>query len=391
MTTHTVLNTNMSSPAPSSSALAATAAALSGWPEPAAASASLTLLEGGATGRTFKLSADGQAPLVVRKLRPDGVDAAAERVTSVLAAAGITPELVAATDDMVVTVLVDAAPVAVADLCKEGEAAAALVRVVAEQVAALHAVPPADVGVAARDELAHWMAVAAERCVAEGKDAWWPTLEAEVAAAATTAPPADGGFAAAVVTTHGDLHPGNILVTADGRQCHLVDLEHVGPRKAATDLTYFFAVWGDTRYTLGWAPSADAVWPYAPLHARRAFAAAYMRKLSGADADPGAEDVDTLLLEVERCAHATRTRLCLVWLSLGVPMLVHGAVDMLPRLKEARAVLLELDAADADADAAAALRKDVVEQGLIPLAALRLAKRAGAADGAGAGSGAAGK
>jgi hypothetical protein len=262
------------------------AAVLAGWPSAVAANAQLTLLAGGATGRTFKLtgSADGDAPaptpVVVRSIRVGGEDAGLVAASRALAEEGLTPAVLASSATLQVSTFVDANPVAVTSLAAGGEN----LQTVAFLVGRLHSLDVALVGdarPAREDELALWLGWA-EASIPELGAKSFEDLRAQ--AAACNAFRALRGPAGTIVVGHGDLHPGNLLletptaaailaaadadsagVAAEAPKRHtqawLVDLEHLCPRRAADDIAYFFAVWGDLLYMSGWRPSPGRTVP----------------------------------------------------------------------------------------------------------------------------------
>lgn len=367
-------------------ALATEAAGLVGWPADAAPS--VTLMPGGATGHTFKLSrGTDDVAHVVRRLDAK-TSAGFVRAAKALADAGVTPGVVAASDTLLVTELAPGKPVATPLLDDAASGAAARV---AALVAALHGVTPDAAGHAGPsrdDEVAWWLAKA---------EASMPTMGADLRAA-MRAEAARGhagkvsGPCARSVTTHGDLHPGNILV-GEGKAeegaagAWLVDLEHVAPRCAGTDIAYLFAVWGDMRYHAGWTPSAAAPIPYAPLDARRAFATAYLQAsvaVGGGAGAPSAADVDAFLYQVEVFGLRERFRLMCVWILLcggDTSHMMAGAAGMyLPHLQHARAAAAKAEAGDAD------VKASIATHGLVVVGALASAAAAAEAASAAASS-----
>lgn len=394
--------------------MAVEAAALAGWSSEDAATAKLTVLAGGMTGRTFKLTAtagkeeDGAAaaasrrpPLVVRSLRVDE-DAGLVEATRVLAAAGITPPVVAASATLLVSEFVAGSPPGPADLKAGGEQIAAVARLVAKlhslDIKSLNECRPAR-----QDELELFIGWAEKSIPAVGKEVF--QLLRDEAAACKQAFGSLRGPAGATVIGHGDLHPGNVLLhspapasssgegeanaaAADAAAATttttawLVDLEHLCPRAAAEDIAYFFVVWGDLRYAAGWKPSAEAPTPYPPLAARRAFATSYLQQLgrSGSDSSSSvetaaaattAEAVDAFLYEVERAVVAQRVKLMAIWLLIaqGNPehMLVGGVSAFLPYVARARELLGEAEKEGEER------RQKLVERGVITVAAAEVA------------------
>jgi len=397
----------------------------------------MSLLEGGLTGKTYGLRRSGPDPMafVVRKLEPAEAGHF-ERTSRVLAAAGVAPTVVAASNSLLITEFVmDGHAATVAALGGVGTQGCAAVEAVGRAVGRLHALPPGATGMDARNDLAFWLAKA-EAAGAGTEASLGPEvaarLRAEVAAAAVATPPAAAGtgeasaLAAALVTAHGDLHPGNIILrpgsgappaSADEGTptatiptapptAILVDLEHCGPRPAGEDLAYLFAVWGDLFYLAGFAPSPGAPCPYPSLAARRSFAGAYLqarKAAAAADAaaapasgapEPAPEEVDALLLEVEaRFARGQRLRLMALWALIArgdSKNFMAGAVaSFLPHLAMSTALLTE---AEAETEAQAGAQRaqgnsagagggvcgDILRRGLIVVAAERAAAAAAA-------------
>ena len=114
----------------------AAAAALAGWPSELVADAKLHVMKGGATGRTFKLCAGGKAPsVVVRSIRTPE-DAGLVEASQALAAAGLTPKVLASSPSLLVSEFVKGAPPTPSDLVAGGKRLA----VVAQLVGKLHGV-----------------------------------------------------------------------------------------------------------------------------------------------------------------------------------------------------------------------------------------------------------
>ena len=375
--------------------LAVEAAALAGWSSEDAAAAKLTVLAGGKTGRTFKLTstttaalagkgaaAASRPPLVVRSLRVDE-DQGLVEATRVLAAAGLTPPVVASSATLLVSEFAEGSPPGPVDLVAGGEQIVAIAKLVAKlhslDIKSLNECRPAR-----KDELELFIGWAEKSIPAVGKEVF-QLLRDE--AAACNAVSSLRGPAGATVIGHGDLHPGNVLLhsppaapssgeaeaQAAATTAWLVDLEHLCPRVAAEDIAYFFVVWGDLRFAAGWKPSAAAPTPYPPLDARRAFAAAYLQHLGNAE-PVSTEAVNAFLYEVERAVVAQRVKLMAIWLLIanGNPehMLVGGVSAFLPYVARARKLLEQAEKEDNET---ADRRQKLVESGVITVAAAQVA------------------
>jgi len=373
-----------------------TVSELVGWP-----TGDLKLLEGGLTGKTFgfRKSSDEPVAFVVRILSATEAESF-ECVTRALAKAGVTPSVVAASSDFLVTEFVhDGKAATLASFGGVASTGGTALEATGHVTGKLHAIPLDAITTgeasAPRDDLAFWLALAedagagleaslgvevAKRLRSEVDAAKTSASVYASASASSAATSPISSLISGLVTGHGDLHPGNILLRVDGPAV-LVDLEHCGARTAGADLAYFFAVWGDMFWTAGFAPSPTQPYPYPTLAARQSFAAAYITSRRGAGAVATAGEVEELLYEVERSfARTERLRLMIVWalIAKGDPkhMLAGAVSSFLPHLQYSLELLVE---ASAGAALAEATRADIVRRGLIVMAAERANAAAAAA------------
>jgi Ser/Thr protein kinase RdoA (MazF antagonist) len=365
---------------------------LVGWPT----AGELMLMEGGLTGNTFGLRRSSDKPIeyVVRLLSATE-SKSFEHVTRALSGSGVTPSVVAASSDYLVTEFIsDGKAATVSSFGGVASTGNSAIEAVGHITGKLHAIPLDAITIGGeesspRDDLAFWMDKAEK--AGAGLET---SLGLEVAtrmrsevdraralvgrSASSTARSPISSKLSSLVAGHGDLHPGNILLRPDDTAV-LVDLEHCGARTAGADLAYFFAVWGDLLWMAGFAPSATQPYPYPSLEARRTFAAAYINSRgTGAGTVATAEETEELLFEVERnFARTERLRLMIVWALIAKGdskhMLAGAVSSFLPHLQHSLELLSEVEAeASAGIEAGAgATRADIVRRGLIVMAAER--------------------
>jgi len=355
------------------------AAAVAGWSTEEGATAKLTLMPGGATGRTFKLEAEsGESsppPVIVRALLPTSDDRQYARVSEILAKASVAPPVVGSTETLVVSEFVSGKPSDATTFDGNEAALKSAARLAAKlhtvDVETIRAVRPAR-----ENELLLWHKWA-RKSIPSLPDDVFDVLNVEINSCNSLRKLK--GAAGSVVVGHGDLHPGNILIgdldEAGNGDAWLVDLEHVCPRVAAEDIAYLFAVWGDLRYMAGWTPSADEPTPYAPFDRRKAFAEQYLGTRSGET--PSEETVVEFLYEVERAGVAQRLRLMFIWILIarGDPnhMLVGAVSAFIPHVRSALTILKAAEEGDSS------VKDDVVKRGVIAYAAAKAATAAATA------------
>lgn len=380
--------------------------------------ATLSLMPGGATGMTYLLTHTDGRKAIVRRTGVNGLygkwsDLSQHAVENAVADAGLGAKVLAGNDTMLVCEFLEGhktlsvgdvlLPSDAADAAAAPTNAAATLDAVAQATARLHALPMS-LAPPAGDELRKWHGYAVDAL--EAFKAGLPADDAATRTAVDTAVDGIGAllplvdqvssyaapaerlgifdrFPPDVVTTHGDLHLGNVLAPPEG-PVKFVDLDRVAPRDAATDIAYFFRVWGDHIYmtpAYGFAPTAAKPEPYPSLAARRAFCVAYLAARRGvaADAVPAC-DVDALLLKVEVYVVAERFRLlCIISLmvSQNAAMLSMGVLPMTATVRTACTILEELSIATGGVDnvgdvcAAVKARCDIVEVGVCVAAAAR--------------------
>lgn len=175
--------------------------------------------------------------LYVKVLRPERAGALVRRHDLLATPGSATPRVVAATDDgLVVTAAARGASLAaVLAASPAPERVAALDP--ADLLRALDALPGAVVALEARPAWADRSARYARAVVdVHGLDrARVARLHARLRGVLDTAPTTPDR------PTHGDLHPGNVLLGADGRVAGFLDLDTVGPGRRADDLGTFLA------------------------------------------------------------------------------------------------------------------------------------------------------
>ncbi len=399
------------------------ASELVGWPtafedETTSGGIEMKLLEGGLTGKTFGLrkSADVPYQFVVRILSSEESEKM-EHITRALSAAGVTPPVIASNTDLLITEFMNEGKSAnVASFGGLTSNGCAALEGAAHIIGTLHNIPvdsitftntntntntiSANVSdvvasgepLAQRNDLAFWMAKAeaagAGLDVSLGNDVA-KRLRSEVATAISSSTALASttsesittlGLISSQCTTHGDLHPGNILLLPDD-SATLVDLEHCSVRQAGSDLAYFFAVWGDLLWMSGFTPGPSQPYPYPSIEARRCFASAYInsRRCIGiggsasASASATEEEVEEMLFEIERnFARNERLRIMIVWalIAKGDPkhMLAGAVKSFLPHLKHSLELLQEEDDLCVCSEEQ---RANIVKRGLIVMAAER--------------------
>jgi len=340
----------------------------------------MKLLEGGLTGKTFGLrkSADAPYQFVVRMLSSEESEKM-EHITRALSAVGVTPPVIAANTDLLITEFMNEGKSAnVASFGGTSNGCAAL-EGAAHAIGTLHNIPLDSITGTQRNDLAFWMAKAeaagAGLDVSLGSDVA-QRLRSEVAnvtaasavatALTSTTTESIAALISSLGTSHGDLHPGNILLFPNN-SATLVDLEHCSARQAGSDLAFFFAVWGDLLWMSGFTPGPTQPYPYPPIEARRCFASAYIKSRRGT-ATATEEEVEEMLFEIERSfARTERLRLMITWalIAKGDPkhMLAGAVASFLPHLQHSLELLQEVRSEEE--------RANIVKRGLIVMAAER--------------------
>jgi aminoglycoside phosphotransferase (APT) family kinase protein len=353
----------------------------------------MKLLEGGLTGKTFGLrkSADAPYQFVVRMLSSEESEKM-EHITRALSAVGVTPPVIAANTDLLITEFMNEGKSAnVASFGGVTSNGCAALEGAAHTIGTLHNIPLDSITgtstisasaaaasgepLAQRNDLAFWMekaeAAGAGLDVSLGSEVA-QQLRSEVATAASavatalasTTTESIAALISSLGTSHGDLHPGNILLFPNN-SATLVDLEHCSARQAGSDLAYFFAVWGDLLWMSGFTPGPTQPYPYPPIEARRCFASAYINSRRGTATE---EEVEEMLFEIERSfARTERLRLMIMWalIAKGDPkhMLAGAVGSFLPHLQHSLELLQEVCSEEE--------RANIVKRGLIVMAAER--------------------
>mmetsp|Transcript_115109 Transcript_115109/g.229248 ORF Transcript_115109/g.229248 Transcript_115109/m.229248 type:complete len:384 (-) Transcript_115109:75-1226(-) len=116
-----------------------------------------------------------------------------------------------------------------------------------------------------------------------------------------------------IVTSHLDLHPGNMIQTSDGILC--IDLDYACVTSAAQDLAFTFC-WASAPWNRNWEGPAILGGP-AAAQTKRAFLVAYL-EASGLPAEQA--DIDALYIDAEvmsLCGHSGTLMGC--WYGFDIP------------------------------------------------------------------------
>jgi thiamine kinase-like enzyme len=312
--------------------LAAEIAQALDWP--ASAVPTLVLLANGATGETFKLSADTVTETyVVRLLKSSesvwspGYDLV--KVTQAVAETGLGAKVVLSTKKFLVVEFCLGKNSTVTGLHSDNVE----LQAVATATAQLHKLP-LDIAPPAGDELQdQWLALVQKK-LTNSEDPLLVSLQTELTAGSkysvyavtndvstttdnkTSSSSLLEGFKNTVVMTHGDLHMNNLLLDPVSSAAKLIDLDRLAPRRAATDVAYLFHIWSlgyfRTPTVLFTCTTETKPVPYPNLQLRQAFATSYLTELNTDKKTPTSAEVTDFLFQVEVCSYGEWVRLMLI-------------------------------------------------------------------------------